>query len=264
MSDDMNPYQSPQVAPGPVLVSVDAPGGLSVIPFESGGRRAKWAIILLASCLVTTLLDAASLLYEMQLLALGNAGEDVEALIDMNIMAQGIVGLVHLSCSLVSVVVFLMWHHRVYRNLPALGMNDRRFSPGWAVGQWFIPIFNLFRPYQTIAETWRGSDPAPLHNRTQERFARTNVALIGWWWAFFIIMDALNRGASRFAMRADTLDEVMLADGLLVLAALVTVPATVLAILVVHRIDRRQEDRFKLLQPQDQTETPDPSALDWQ
>ena len=264
MSDDMNPYQSPQVAPGPDLTSADAFGGMGVIPFESGGRRAKWAIIFLAMCLIAAVLGAASFLYEMQLLASGNMGEEVEALIDMNLMAQEVLGLVQMTCFLASGIVFLMWHHRVYRNLPALGVDDRRFSPGWAVGHWFIPIFNLFRPYQTMAETWRGSDPAPLLNRTEERSVRTSMALIGWWWAFWIIMSTLDSAASRIFTRADTIDEIIFADGMLVLAALATVPAAVLAILVVHRIDRRQEERFKLLQPQDHAETPNPNALDWQ
>ena len=30
---------------------------------------------------------------------------------------------------------------------------------GWAIGPWFVPILNLFRPWQIAVETWEGSDP---------------------------------------------------------------------------------------------------------
>jgi Domain of unknown function (DUF4328) len=31
-------------------------------------------------------------------------------------------------------IVFLMWIHRAYSNLPALGARNLETSPGWAVG----------------------------------------------------------------------------------------------------------------------------------
>src|SRR5664279_2860174 len=45
-------------------------------------------------------------------------------------------------------VCFSMWFHRAYRNLPTLVNGQLLTTPGWAVGSFFIPFLNLFRPYQ--------------------------------------------------------------------------------------------------------------------
>src|SRR4029077_9871820 len=37
-------------------------------------------------------------------------------------------------------VMFLIWFRRLYSNLAALGAQELRSTPGWAVGWWFIPI----------------------------------------------------------------------------------------------------------------------------
>ena len=49
-------------------------------------------------------------------------------------------------------VFFLMWMFRASKNLQSLQSYSQRFSAGWAVGWWFIPIMSFFRPYQVMAE----------------------------------------------------------------------------------------------------------------
>ena len=53
-------------------------------------------------------------------------------------------------------VFFLFWFHRAYRNLPALG-GDRRYGTGWAIGSWFVPFLNAWRPKQIVNDIWRES-----------------------------------------------------------------------------------------------------------
>jgi hypothetical protein len=60
---------------------------------------------------------------------------------------------------LATAIAFLMWIHRVSKNLYPLGAVGQRFSPGWAVGWWFVPVMFFFRPYQVMGEIWRGSSP---------------------------------------------------------------------------------------------------------
>src|SRR5438093_12382214 len=55
---------------------------------------------------------------------------------------------------------FLTWLQRAYRNLPALHATELRYTPGWAVGSWFIPLVNLFAPHQVVSELWKASDPS--------------------------------------------------------------------------------------------------------
>ena len=49
-------------------------------------------------------------------------------------------------------VAWLVWQHRGHRNLARLGVRQLRFAPGWAVGWRFVPIANLWKPFQAIRE----------------------------------------------------------------------------------------------------------------
>src|SRR5262249_27369014 len=84
---------------------------------------------------------------------------------------------------IICMIVFLMWLYRARSNLPALGVADARWSPGWAIAWWFIPIMSLFRPYQLVKETWQASDPESLPGWRRE----PPPAVFGWWWGLFLV-----------------------------------------------------------------------------
>ena len=48
-------------------------------------------------------------------------------------------------------VTMLVWQYRAARVAQALGYPARR-SPGWGVGCWFVPVVNLWMPYQAIRD----------------------------------------------------------------------------------------------------------------
>ena len=81
-------------------------------------------------------------------------------------------------------VAFLMWTYRASQNLVAMGVQ-LRYSSGWAVGCWFIPIISLFRPYQAMKEIWKRSHP----NRYDP-----DALLVDVWWALWLRL--LCRGLS--------------------------------------------------------------------
>jgi len=53
---------------------------------------------------------------------------------------------------LATVIVWCIWQHRAQANAVVLSGGGLRFTPGWAVGWWFIPIANLWKPFQTVRE----------------------------------------------------------------------------------------------------------------
>ncbi len=69
------------------------------------------------------------------------------------------VGVVWLVSWLVAGIVWLTWQHRAHRQLRQLGTQGLQFTPGWGVGWWFVPVANLWKPYQAIKELWVASDP---------------------------------------------------------------------------------------------------------
>jgi len=53
--------------------------------------------------------------------------------------------------TIVSLVIVLNWQFRSALVARSLGYPARR-SPGWAVGVWFIPLVNLWKPYQSLRD----------------------------------------------------------------------------------------------------------------
>lgn len=104
-------------------------------------------ILTIASSILT--LSEISLLQQIQ------ADEEVT---DSDIDAHDNLGII-LAILLIGTYVgcatlFSMWKHRASKNLAPLGVSNQRFSPRWAVAYYFIPILNLFRPYQAMKEIY--------------------------------------------------------------------------------------------------------------
>ena len=57
------------------------------------------------------------------------------------------------------ILLFCVWIRRANVNADALVASGMEFTPGWAVGWFFVPFANLYKPYQAMAEIYRASDP---------------------------------------------------------------------------------------------------------
>jgi hypothetical protein len=55
-------------------------------------------------------------------------------------------------------IIFLIWQYRAAKTARALGYPARH-SPGWGVGSWFVPIVNLWIPYQSLADCLQAGHP---------------------------------------------------------------------------------------------------------
>ena len=65
-----------------------------------------------------------------------------------------LIDFVKLFLTIVLAATFLCWIYRASENLHSLSSDQMRFSPQGAVGWYFVPLANLFRPYQTMQEIW--------------------------------------------------------------------------------------------------------------
>lgn len=100
---------------------------------------------------------------------------------------------------IVSAVLFILWFRRAYFNL---GLRTQLTdSDRWAAGAWFVPILNLFRPYQMMREMYLctgriftkhlGSVPAGF-----------TMKHLGWWWGFWISGNIASLISTRIAKNA--------------------------------------------------------------
>jgi hypothetical protein len=156
------------------------------------------------------------------------------------------VGLGYTVVFLVSIITFLLWYSRAYRNTIALGLRDPRWGTRWAVWYWFIPIVALFRPKQVINDVWRASDPR-LQRPAPAGWLDLPVSpLIHWWWAAWLLATVGDQIAVRatFANRdSPSLDDLHRETVAYVASDVVDVAAAILAILAIRALTRRLEER---------------------
>ena len=160
--------------------------------------------------------------------------------LDANDLRQQLLSIVYLLLLIPTAIVYLVWFHRAYTNLEALGADDLRHKPAWAVGSWFVPILNLFRPVQIAQEIWRGSDPDQAAAREGGKPTPGNSGLIGLWWAFWLISNVASNIAFQMSATAKTAQVQVSAAWVSMLASALCIVAGLLALAVVAAIERRQ------------------------
>jgi hypothetical protein len=216
--------------------------------YRSGHLRALAAMIALAACAGVHLLLATmnGFVAGGVLGGPGAAGAGEEALSVVDAL-RAVALLINFLVYLAAVVAFLLWLHRAYSNLRPLGAKHLNYSPGWAVGYFFIPFANLVRPYQAMREVWRWSKPVGAGADMIEGLsftADTSAPLVGWWWGLWI---TCNVAANLYYRLGDEKGMEDAASRLGLLNDLATIAAAAVAILMTRSIDRMQAERSQQL-----------------
>jgi hypothetical protein len=148
---------------------------------------------------------------------------------------QAILGLLQSGLGIVTGITFLKWIYRAYKNIQGFGAEGLRFSPGWAVGYYFIPILSLIRPVQVMSEIWRASDDPRNWPR------RPGSWVIVSWWTLFLIYTGVTQVSLEIAIQASTNDQWTLAAVLAIAGDLFSIPLSIAALRLVTEVYRRQK-----------------------
>ncbi len=101
--------------------------------------------------------------------------------------ALGTAQVIQYSCiammpvALLTGVLLLVWEYRSYANLVAFGRDGLRFSPGWAVGSWFVPVAGVFLAKAAINDLYNASSPSVRSGDTSWRGEPSPRRVNGWW-----------------------------------------------------------------------------------
>lgn len=106
--------------------------------------------------------------------------------------AGSLVYLLFAVVMIATIVLVAMWIYRAHANLRAAGIEDLQFTPGWAVGWYFIPFANLFKPFQAMRELWNAS-LAQTDSFGQEADSRLKT-----WWGTWIVGNIISNASVRF------------------------------------------------------------------
>ena len=207
-------------------------------PFTSAHVRARIVKILL---IVGAIATAMSLLAETLSLLFPPLTDDQE-LGDNPINAAlaliiFLLAVLEFFVYLTTVVFFLMWLYRSAKNLRAFNSWHRpEYSPGLAVGSFFIPFANLIIPYRAVKEVWQKSG-SPDEALLAEPHAPSQFPL---WWLFWLLSSFAGNISMRLSFNENVPEQT--ATMASIVASALSILAATFAYLVVDAIDKRQEE----------------------
>jgi len=144
----------------------------------------------------------------------------------------------HIVTMLLSGVAVLIWRYKANRNCWYYGAEEMRFTPGWAVGWSFVPVMNLFKPYQVMQEIWKiSTDPENWKNQKSS-------LLIKWWWFFCLVDVFFGRVFSRIAIKSafkdETVEQLKQVTSASIASSITTLIACIFTLSLVLEIRKRQ------------------------
>jgi hypothetical protein len=104
-----------------------------------------------------------------------------------NDFRQLIAGVVHIVTFVGSGILVLRWIWRANKNLHALSPVPLEYTPGWAVGWYFVPFASLWKPFQVMREIWKVSLDVE------------GSGLLPLWWTFWILSNLAGNATFQLA-----------------------------------------------------------------
>ena len=245
MTSEANPYASPEAprsSPDDGRIS-----SASAIAFRSNRPRAVFAIATLSVNAIVDLSLALVTWWEIDLLGRSLQQELSEDAFESTDFLLSIVGTTEWVVSCVAGVAFLMWFYRAHANLRPLGVPDLQYSPGWAVGWFFVPLLNVVKPYHVAKEIYSALDSHGNPRGLKARKANRGIWRLRVWWITWITANVLSFLAYRAWQKAQGTMELLGADWLALIAILLMALAAILAIAVIRAIERQQDSRASAL-----------------
>jgi hypothetical protein len=244
MADEqLNPYASPQNLEANVAAA--KPGVAAFVrPYVSASGKAKWTNGLTIAALVLQVILLISCGLQLQMLYGAQAGAGLDQdIASRNDARQLAVSVATGMAEVAAFIALLFWVYASHANLPALGTTHLDFTNGWAVGWFFVPLANLYKPQQVVSEIWVGSDPASLQGK-----APTGATLVGWWWCWRVLSAIVECVATAFEKETKSIEGFIGLTWFIVgLTVVLGIPMLVLQVLVVCKVQRFQDDRHTLL-----------------
>jgi len=199
-------------------------------PYLNPSTLSKVVVTLIIFGGILDLTAAFSSYLEYNLLASVRDGSQVTTeMANANDNRQMVIGVSQTILYLVTTVFFAKWLYRMSRNAHAIGNKSLKYTPGWSIGYYFIPILNLFRPYQCLRESY-------------ESFIEKDEAKDNWifplWWFAWLVSNIVGRALLKASIRAEELDELINASIMTISNDIFNVFLDVIALLLILLVTR--------------------------
>ncbi|MBD1421647.1 DUF4328 domain-containing protein [Sphingobacterium chuzhouense] len=193
-------------------------------------KRAKNAITLLWIILI---LEFVSIFLDYLQYALLSSPEISEEAANTNDTRQQIFGVTYLICFIVSAVMFIRWFRRAYYNLSQKDEYLSHSNKDTGIC-WFLPVINLYKPYQIMKEMYRNTGYL-LEDHHPETKEKLSLNIITFWWILWIVNNVLGQVSFRMSRNIDSIEDIFSVTTLGIVTSLIGIPLALLAIEIVRR-----------------------------
>jgi hypothetical protein len=131
--------------------------------------------------------------------------------------------------SAISGFLILKWIYRTNANAQAYS-SGMKISPYWNVAFFFIPVANLWKPFQGLRESWEVST------------MRNIPSWMRWWWGCWLAANLIFYASFRFGRQAETAEAFTVVAFLTTIGAIVSVPLALLLIRLIRGLTAGQQE----------------------
>src|SRR5215218_6222078 len=101
------------------------------------------------------------------------------------------IGLAQSGILILTAVVWLAWQYRLVSSVEALAHDAPVKTPGRSVLWWFVPLANIVVVPR-------------IYSDLKDKLATGAGSIVGWWWGFYLLANAVTNFAGRYWGAVDT------------------------------------------------------------
>lgn len=154
--------------------------------------------------------------------------------------AYGMFSIAVVILNIVTIIVFAMWIYRAAANVVEAGVAGFDYTPGWAVGWYFIPFANLVKPFAAMRQIWNASLGG------SGSYLNEGNSILTAWWAMWLISNIASHISFRMGIAAETPEMLNLSVQIGIFALLVDLVLFPVALRMVERITQAQSTHLNI------------------
>lgn len=168
-----------------------------------------WVIIILK--ILSLIIEAPLFLLNENILSTDNIDQNIILVVDS---ISSYTALLTLAASIISIITFIRWFKQVYYNIE-LRVGKLKYSNSWTIAGWFIPIVNLFIPYEMMKDLYTKTDQYLLCHSMEPYTERLKTNYVNGWWTLWIIFLIINYWSMKIQWSSITIETLSNSNNLL-------------------------------------------------
>lgn len=168
-----------------------------------------WVIIILK--ILSLIIEAPLFLLNENILSTDNIDQNIILVVDS---ISSYTALLTLAASIISIITFIRWFKQVYYNIE-LRVGKLKYSNSWTIASWFIPIVNLFIPYEMMKDLYTKTDQYLLCHSMEPYTERLKTNYVNGWWTLWIIFLIINYWSMKIQWSSITIETLSNSNNLL-------------------------------------------------